>query len=68
MIVKLVVRKEEKDLSIWNEANERLFYSDLEKDFNFAMTLVQGLEVTYWQACWRNKLVNLNKLVHGYNW
>lgn len=68
MIVKLIIREEEKDLSIWNKEGDRLFYSDLEEDFKFSTALTQGQSSTYWQACWRNKKVFLNKRVTGYNW
>lgn len=62
MIVKLVVR--EKDISIWNKDGERLYFSDQQKDIDYAKNLGEG----HFNAYWRNKIVILTKRASGYTW
>jgi len=40
MIVKLIIRRDFKAISIWNEAGDRLYYSDQAKDIEEAKKLL----------------------------
>ena len=40
MIVKLIIHKNEQEISIWNEAGDRLYYSDKEKDVKLSKDLL----------------------------
>ena len=93
MIVKLIIHKKEDAISIWNQAGDRLFYSDKGSDIKTAKDLllvikkktdkelaqevITGLSKTpvyeqrsigYFNACFKNKIVQLQKRAEGYTW
>lgn len=68
MIVKILIRKEKADFSIWNEAGDRLYYSDKPKDLELAINLCHPVNHAYFNACWLNKVVQIKKRTYGYTW
>lgn len=71
MIVKVIADHKKKEVHVWDKQDNRLYYSDQEKDYEFACTLVgKGEDQTsgHFMAYWMNKIVQITKKVSGYTW
>ena len=69
MIVKLIIHKNDQEISIWNENGDRLYYSDQEADVKEALRLKAMPGYTgYFNAYWKKKIVQLDKFAKGYSW
>ncbi len=66
MIVKIVIR--ENDFSVWDKEDNRLYYSDVRKEIDFAQGLVDRSKTNYFMATWKNKIITMVKPVGGYSW
>lgn len=81
MIVKVIIRKNPREVSVWDKDDNRLYHSDIEKDvvdaeallINHEYKTVKGIRPTeiksaYFNAYWLKKVIQLTKIATGYNW
>ena len=66
MIVKVIVR--EKDCSVWDKEGNRLYFSQDQKDMDFAANLLKEHKTPYYNAKWNKGIVNIIKPNFGYTW
>lgn len=68
MIVKVHIREDQKDFSVWDKNDNRLYYSDREADYKLACEVVAKYKTNYFNAHWMNRVVILDKPAKGYSW